>query len=193
MPTALPEPKIVTFRLRRFRLWAYLLFALVALVMGLAFGVWLVAFGGYGVFSMPTLIGTVIGGAMAVYGAWLASYAWRRISQGDPAIVVSPEGITDRILHPGPIPWADMQKPLLRPSSRSSWQLVFDLTPEAEARIGIEPRRRQWASFTRSFGYRSYRVIFLGTDATANKMELAITDYVTFKRSTRMSRLLMGE
>ena len=192
MPTELPEAKVTHFSLRRVRLTAYLLFAIVSAVMGLMFGVWLVAFNTYG-FSPMTGIGVIVGVSLSVYGGWLAWYSYRRLAQGEPAIVVAPEGLTDRILHPRPIPWAEMRKPVLRPSSRSSWQLMFDLTPETEARLGIDERRRQYAGLARSFGYRSYRVIFLGTNATQRTMAAALAPHVDFGRSTRVSRFLMGE
>lgn len=192
MPTELPEAQVTTFGVRRFRLVAYLLFAIVSALLGLMFGGWLVAFNTYGLSPM-TVIGVIAGVSLTVYGGWLAWYSYRRLVHGDPAITVGPEGLTDRILHEGPIPWAEMQKPLLRPSSRSSWQLMFDLTPESEARIGIAEWRRKYAAFARSFGYRSYRVIFLGTTATQKKMAAALDPLVAYTRSTKVSRLLMGE
>lgn len=193
MPTELPETDARTeFRLRRFRLVTYLIFAIVSGAMGLFFCAWLIAFSSYG-FSPLTAIGAAIGLALTIYGGWLAWYAYRRLAHGDPALVIAAEGLTDPILHHAPIPWADMLKPLLRPSSRSSWQLMFDLTPETEVRLGIDERRRKFAAFARSFGYRSYRVIFLGTTATQKTMADALVPHVAFTRSTRMSRFLMGE
>ncbi len=193
MPTELPETKPTTeFKVRRFRLAAYLVFGAVSAFLGLMIAIWLVAFNTYGL-SIPTAIGVIVSVSFLVYGAWLAWYSYRRLAQGDPAIVVATAGLTDRILHDRPIPWADMDKPKLRPSSRSSWQLMFDLTPETEERLGIDENRRKYAALARSFGYRSYRSNFLGTTATQKTMGAALAPHVDVARSTRMSRLLMGE
>lgn len=46
--------------------------------------------------------------ALAGFGFWFASHAWRRLRDPEPPITIGPAGLHDRAISDLPIPWSDI-------------------------------------------------------------------------------------
>jgi len=131
--------------------------------------------------------------SIMLVGVWCLVHAVRRLKAGDPAITVGPKGLLDPLLHANPIPWSEIQRPLLRYSGISGWRLLFDVDRDAEHELAISARQRRTAALWRWLGVRSYRVHFFGTQATVSRMFAAMEPYTDIQSPGPLSRVLGRE
>ncbi|MCR4282471.1 MAG: hypothetical protein NUV72_05530 [Bauldia sp.] len=118
--------------------------------------------------------------ALAGFGFWFASYAWRRLRDPEPPITIGPAGLHDRAISDLPIPWSDVGD-LRVWDGKGGPVVVFDLAEDGAQHAGV--RRAAYASavFSRPFGY-SFHVRSMGTDATIDRLIEAIAPYAAVKR-----------
>lgn len=189
MPTQLPHGA-TAFHLRKYKLigMALLAFVLVAQAPVFVGGIFSTEFG-----IAARLFFLLIDAGFAAVGLWWLWHVYRRLKAGEPAITVSREGLLDPLLHIEPLPWRDIQRPMYRYSGITGWRLLFDISPEAEERLGVRSGQRRLAAWWRSVGVRCYRVHLFGTDASVSRLVPLLDPYVTVERPGPLSRILGHE
>lgn len=180
-----------TFFLRRGRLYLMAVVSVGLIAQVFIFLPFVLASSEFG--GATRALAAVFSVSIMLVGVWCLAHSVRRLRAGDPAITVGPGGVHDPLIHGDPIPWSEIQRPLLRYSGISGWRLLFDVDQEAEQELGIGPRQRRSAARWRWLGVRSYRVHFFGTQATVSRMYAAIEPYAEIQSPGPLSRVLGRE
>ncbi len=117
--------------------------------------------------------GLVVVGAMAVE---LAA-AWRLLRSPDATLTIGPDGLWDRRLSPGPIPWAALRwRRVTRSTKRAAMDAVrLDLDPQAAART--YPTVRLLAAVNRLARLLPYPVTPVGLDRSTAEIAAACARY----------------
>lgn len=115
-------------------------------------------------------------------GFYLAIYAFKRMHDHRPPIMIGPAGLHDRSVSERAIAWRDVADVRWRSGGRGGPYIEFEIQPGSENRAGIWPARRRMASLARRFGYLGYRIHHTGTDATPDSLMAAVNVYFRVRR-----------
>lgn len=98
---------ITTFRDRPWRLRFFLVLGGAMMVQGVATATYFLVTGDADFWFAVTIHG--LSAALIGFGFWFASYAWRRLRDPEPPIMIGPAGLHDRAISEQPIPWSDLR------------------------------------------------------------------------------------
>jgi hypothetical protein len=129
--------------------------------LGLALGAVMLIEGG-GMPAWMLAIALLLAVFLTAVGLHLSVFCLRQLGAPGPVLALGPEGFFDLRLAPHPIPWTQVTRVDIYHAR--GVQVMFDLAPEADARIRRLPRRL--ARLNRVVGLAGYSLSLMATDAT---------------------------